>query len=256
MDPALLSLLRFLVATPVVVLVMTARGLRLRIRRLGMLILSGLTGIALFNLSLYSSLAYITPATSSLVITASAPITYVIALALGMDRLRWRPALGSAVALLGVYLLLSPHLGLRSWVGIFLALVSAVSWSTYTIVVRRLSGDYSPEELLAWSMIMGTLLLTPTLLFTHLSMLNLWSLISIIYIALVPGVAGYMLWNMGVRRIGASLTSMLLPISPLVASALSVLFLGEALGTDQLIGGALVVIGTLLVLRDQVETRS
>jgi len=127
MDPLLLSLLRFLVATPVVLIMALIRGSRIRSRDMPMMVLVGLLGIAIFNVSLYSSLIYISPSTSSLIITTSTAITYIIALALGLERTGWRQVMGSSASLIGVYFLMSPHLNIRDWLGVILALVSATS---------------------------------------------------------------------------------------------------------------------------------
>jgi len=248
MDPLLLSLLRFLVATPVVLIMALIRGSRIRSRDMPMMVLVGLLGIAIFNASLYSSLIYISPSTSSLIITTSTAITYIIALALGLERTGWRQVMGSSVSLIGVYFLMSPHLNIRDWLGVILALVSATSWSLYTILVRKLSITYTPEGILAWSMVFGTISLSPVLI-TRWVTPNPWEALFIIYVALVPGVIGYMFWNRGVRELGASLTSMFLPISPLVATILSTILLGETLSIDQILGGTFVIIGTLLIIK-------
>jgi drug/metabolite transporter (DMT)-like permease len=67
----------------------------------------------------------------------------------------------------------------------------------------------------------------------------------LLYIGIAPGVIGFLSWNAGVRRLGASGAMVFYNTLPLYGALLGRFLLGEPLGVRHLIGGALIVGGGL-----------
>lgn len=68
-----------------------------------------------------------------------------------------------------------------------------------------------------------------------------------VYLALVPTVLGHSLYAVGLRRVSASVATLLSLFEPVVAAVLAVLVVGEHLGGAGWLGVALVVVGLALL---------
>jgi drug/metabolite transporter (DMT)-like permease len=73
----------------------------------------------------------------------------------------------------------------------------------------------------------------------------------VLYIGVVPTVIGFLAWNAGVRRLGASGAMVFYNTLPLYGALLGTLFLSETLGLSHLLGGLLIVSGGLWAARKQ-----
>ncbi len=246
-DPIAVSLARFAIATPL--LFLFAGGIRYRGGLLDLLV-AGLLGVTVFNLSLYASLLYITAPTASLFVVLSAPITYAVAVLLGRDVPNATRTGGLALSVLGAYLMLGPYLGGKDALGPLLALVSTVSWSLYTVYVTKLYARYDPLNAMAWTALMGTLAMAPTLPVLDVgSLANINVIPLLLYIAVVPGAAAFAAWNYAVSRIGPSKAAALLPLMPPTTAAMSYLALGEGLTWSDLVAASVTLVGVYLTLR-------
>jgi len=253
-DGLTLSLARFLIATPLLIAAAyLASSLRLP-RSLSIAVLlaaAGATGIAGFNYFFYSSLEHVSAATTAFIATLATPLTYIASVLLGYERLSFRGVLGVSLSMAGLYLLLGPSLG-GGLAGPLLALAAAVSWTLYTLIVKKLTGVMGPLEVLAWASVVGTLLLLAAgwrgLVEAAPGFTPLQWLV-IVYVALVPGFLGYLAWNYGVERIGPARSAVFIPGVPLTAALLSAALLGEVPSPLEALGGLLIVAGIYIVVR-------
>ena len=69
-----------------------------------------------------------------------------------------------------------------------------------------------------------------------------------LYIGVFPSVVAYLSWNEGVRRVGPGKATAFYNMLPVFGAALGVLFLGEPFGVAQLLGGALIIVGSLVAV--------
>jgi drug/metabolite transporter (DMT)-like permease len=74
-------------------------------------------------------------------------------------------------------------------------------------------------------------------------------LLSVLYIGIAPTVVGFLAWNAGVRRLGASGAMVFYNTLPLYGALLGTLFLGESIGLAHLLGGVLIIGGGLWAAR-------
>jgi drug/metabolite transporter (DMT)-like permease len=68
---------------------------------------------------------------------------------------------------------------------------------------------------------------------------------AVIYIGLFPSVVAYLSWNEGVRRVGPARATAFFNMLPVFGALFGVVLLGEPFGAPQIIGGALIVCGSL-----------
>ena len=248
-DSIYLTLLRFLIATPLVFgwVALRSPSVRADARGLAFFAVTGLLGIAGFNVALYSSLEYMPAGVTAFIVSTATPVIYLLSVASGRDRLRLVPIMGILLAGMGLYLLLRPGWGGYSLTGIMLALIAMISWSLYTLLVSFLSEDRDPSFILAWSMAWGTLYLIPVGVERATLSISFYEALIILYIAVVPGAIAYLTWNIGVERLGPSTPAFFIPLTPLSAAILAFLLLGESLTLMQVLGGLFIVASILLV---------
>lgn len=122
------------------------------------------------------------------------------------------------------------------------------------LVLRRLSGIYSPTTVQVWGPLLGLplLLLVRFLLAGPLTpALTGTAAGTILLMSLGPGLAGFLLVAFGLARVEAAPASILLTVEPLVAALLGWLVLGERLTPGQGAGVAVVLAAICLVSLEQ-----
>jgi drug/metabolite transporter (DMT)-like permease len=107
---------------------------------------------------------------------------------------------------------------------------------------------FPPLVATAYASLFGTLLLLPAAalegsLLTGVHRLTVYGWVSVLQLALLGTVAGFVWWYEGVEMLGASRASAFVNLVPLFGVLLSALILSESLEVPQLAGGILVVVG-------------
>ena len=127
-----------------------------------------------------------------------------------------------------------------------LSLLTAISYGSYMLTVKKLRETCPPQEIMAWSglfavplMFVAALASGETLLSSNL---NGWAVL--LGLAVVSHFAGQGLIAYAFGHLPASLTSLNLLLQPVFAAALGWVLLGQAMGGQQLLGAA-VVLGAL-----------
>ncbi|AFA39477.1 EamA-like transporter family [Pyrobaculum oguniense TE7] len=246
-DPIALSLARFAVATPVI-FAMTrfpryAGGMR-------ELALSSALGVSVFNIALYAALGYMSASAASLFVVMASPLTVVISYAARREAPPPTAVVGSLLALAGAYLVLAPYISIKSALGPALASVATLSWTAYTLYVRRLYKIYPPGPASAWISLMGLAFLAPTAVVAHFNTLAGWDVATaLLYVAVVPGALAYTAWNVAISRAGPAKTAATLPLLPVITLAISAIILGEVPTIMQTVGITTAALGVFLTVR-------
>lgn len=229
--------------------------------------LLGLLGVGLYNALQYMALKTSTPINVTLV-AASIPIWMLILgrVLYGVPITR-RAAVGAALSLAGVAVVLSrgdiAQLGaLRLVAGDGWMLLAALTWAWYSwLLVRPPEGGY-PAAIkadwaafllaqiafgLGWSGLMTSSewLVLPASATGHLQWG--WPLAAaLVYVAIGPSLLAYRSWGMGVARVGPTVAGFFNNLTPLFAALMSATLLGEppqpyhAAGFVLIVGGILV----------------
>ena len=71
--------------------------------------------------------------------------------------------------------------------------------------------------------------------------------LAVVYLGIFPAAIAYVLWNYALARLPASLLSSFLYLSPVLACFIAWLWLGEVPGLLTLVGGAISILGVILV---------
>ncbi|MFE6054385.1 EamA family transporter [Kitasatospora sp. NPDC056446] len=164
------------------------------------------------------------------------------------DRLTLRTALSGIAGVAGVSLLVLRAGAKPDALGLAAALGGAVVMSAGVVLAKRW---VSPAPLLAttgWQLTAGGLMLVPVTLLTEGAPPSHYSAANVLgytYLCLIGAALTYALWFRGVRALPPTSVSFLSLLSPVVATVLGWLALGQDLSPLQALG-ALVVLGALI----------
>ncbi|WP_425914469.1 DMT family transporter [Pseudomonas sp. GWSMS-1] len=132
--------------------------------------------------------------------------------------------------------------------GNFYELLAMLCAAGYTLLLKHLSGRYSPFLLTAMVAFVGTLFFLPMALLSAPlpTAVSLMGLGAIVYLGIVVTVGAYGLYNFGVSRLPASQASGFTNLIPVFTLLFAILLLGESLNALQMLAAALVFAGVLL----------
>ncbi len=151
------------------------------------------------------------------------------------------PAAGMSTAAGGSSRLLGDALGIGT----------AMFYAAYQLLLNRVRSQVSTASVMAWSSIVCAALLLPIALASGESLwpgsLHGWSIL--LGLALVSHVAGQSLIAYAIAHLTPTLASTGLLLQPVVAACFAWVVLHEAVGTQQFIGGAIVLVGIWLATR-------
>ncbi len=149
-------------------------------------------------------------------------------------------AMQCGLGMVGVVLLLNPGQGGLDMTGVGIALLGAVSMAAGIVLSKRWQRppDVSQLSLTGWQLIFGGLLLLPLAAWSEGIPTNLepQHLLGYGYLILPGGVLGYGLWFAGIQRLPAFSASLLGIFSPLTATVLGFVWMGESFGPLQWLG--------------------
>lgn len=197
----------------------------------------------------------LTQASNVSILVSTTPILTALSLALLRkgERLGRRQTLGFLTAFLGVVLVVSNGaLSLQVHPrGDLLALLAAVSWAVYSLLMRRWAGLYSSALLSRKLMFYGLLTALPLLALERepidfAALLTLGNGLKLAYLALVGSALCYLLWNGAIKQIGVLKANLYIYMVPLITLLVSVLFLHERITVMGLFGILLVIAGMAL----------
>lgn len=220
-------------------------------------LLLGATGFLIFS-GLYFLGLQLSSASHAVVVFGAGPmITALFAALILKEALSLEKVAGIVITLAGVVVIVaSSGTGLSSGSVLGdLALLGAItSWGFYSIYAKPLIATFGPIVVTAYSVMAGTLLLTPIALLTGMDLATLtmapgdaW--LGILFSGLVSTVIAYILWNRGVRSIGPTLTMVFSNLAPVWGFITAYVLRGEVITAWHLLAGACVIAGVFLANR-------
>jgi drug/metabolite transporter (DMT)-like permease len=253
LPPMLFALLRYCVASVVLVPLALARGGMAKLPRpvpWRTLALMSLTGVAVYYVFFNLALTYTTASQVALIQSSIPAITAVMAaLWLGERAGRLR-IIGIALAVAGVALVVArtqPDASARNpIVGSALAFASVLFWSGYTILAKRIA-DADAIAVTTIVTVLGTLLLIPAALVEgkgiSIPAISAEGWLKIAYVGALSSAVSYLLYNRALRDVDASLAGTFINLGPVIGVISGVVLLGETITPLGIAGGVLALIG-------------
>jgi drug/metabolite transporter (DMT)-like permease len=247
-----IALARYAIAAPGFALVLwRAGGLpgltrrdAARIAAAGLLIVVG------YHLFLNVGTRYTTSGIAALVVALAPGMTLVLAVLVGLERMRSRQVVGLLVAFAGVAVVVAlgtgETLSLESAKGPLIVVGAPLSFALYNILLKPLLARYGLLALTAATSLVGIVGLLP---FVRGSTVDLVGDVSgtdaalLLYLGVLATLLGYIAWNVGLRALGPTRAVVYTyAISPL-AVVIGAVVLDEPVTAWLAVGGALVVGG-------------
>jgi drug/metabolite transporter (DMT)-like permease len=225
--------------------------LRVKRKDLPWLIAMGALSIGFFHV-LWNTSIMLNGVGIATVIQSTAPLFVTIAAwRLWKETLSLAKIIAIALAGTGVYLIARPE----SWgnveitlFGVFIGLLSAIFYGSFSLFGKRLTGDYNPWTILVYVFGVATLVLLP-FQFTQPIPWPVSSQLVLSFIALIllTTISGFALYTAGLQRLPASVASITSNTEVPFAAILAYLILGERMSPVQIFGTLMVIIGVILV---------
>jgi drug/metabolite transporter (DMT)-like permease len=172
------------------------------------------------------------------------------------ERANLMKAGGIVLGFAGVLLVLSDQriaISRETLKGDALILIAVATWAAYTILGKKILSRYPPLYVTGASLTLGFLMFVPVGLYPALrqdySAVSWAGVASILYLALLTSVLGYLVWIWGLSKLEASKVTVLSNLQPILAALLAWFFLGETVTVRFLAGAAAVAAGVLLTER-------
>jgi drug/metabolite transporter (DMT)-like permease len=270
-QPLTFVIMRFLLLSVVALVVLfiqarrrpTIRPFRIRRADIVPVIVSGLSGYGIYQLFYIEGL-YHTTAFASALFGATTPLWSAVLLALSrVERIRPLQWVGIIISLSGIiWFLMAAHAHVAEaqvdraltptdiLIGNALSLVGAGMFALYGIVNKGLMRRYSPAELMAYTLLVGTVALLPfgvaslaAQSWSHVTW-RLWVILP--YSVLFPIYITYSLWNWAIGRRGVGYVTLYSYAVPVLGGIAAYLVLGEQMSQGQAMAAAVVLGGMLL----------
>ena len=254
-NPITFLFIRFLIASPIMILIMLARGLKIpRGKLLVSLTLVGGIGLAGTTLCFYTAI-HLAPVNIVIVIAYMYPTIVTLLSAVFLKQ----PITGYKIAALlmtvvGILFAIGMDSG-GYFPGIILAVSAAICYSLYLIfgsLSIQKAGPFSASTviILASTVIYGIVLGFQGPQWP----MNISGWLTIIASALISTVLGLIAFFEGLKRIDTANAAIISTFEVIVAVALAIIILGEMLTLPKILGGCLVISAVIILARSEYET--
>jgi drug/metabolite transporter (DMT)-like permease len=253
-----IAILRYAVAVPGFAFILwRARGLPGLTRKdAARVVVAGALVVLGYHLFLNFGTQHTTSGVAALVVALAPGITVVLAVALGLDRIRPRHVVGLALAFVGVVVVVAlgsgQELSFESVQGPLLVLGAPISFALYNVILKPLLGRHDLLALTAATSLVGTIGLLPLVRSSTVDAVVDTSpevVALLLYLGVLATLLGYILWNMGLRGLGPTRAVTYAYAIPALAVVFGAILLDEPVTAWLVLGAALVVGGIVLAQR-------
>jgi drug/metabolite transporter (DMT)-like permease len=227
--------------------------------------LARLFGLSLFGAGLHyglqtTGLQYTTASNASLY-AVTAPITILLLSAAFLgEHITARKALGVSLALAGVLVVMGPEtltsLDLDAHVkGDLLVLVSIVMWGLFTVLGKKVTDELGALKVTSWVTLIGALWMLPVGVSQgratgySLASMTLEAWLAIGFLGVGCSFLAVLLYFVALRRTESQKVGVYLYTIPPMTAVVAVLYLGETLSANLVLGAVLVIAGVALTER-------
>lgn len=256
-NPIDLGFLRFLVATPLMFLILLIRKKEFNIpfKEIPYLSILGLTGVTFLYVFQFVGINYTNASTSAVLINTNVIFIALLSALVLKETLSKKRITGISLSFLGVVVIVFSNLQQENFdlnntyfVGSFLILLSALCWAIYSIVGKQLLKKYDALTVTTYSFGLGTLFYIPFVfsgIVTTIQNISFNGLLTVFYLAILCSVFGYVGWYYALKKIEASKAAVFLNLIPLFAIMMS-FFYGEKIVGFFLLGAGLIIYGVYI----------
>ena len=225
-----------------------------RMRRRDILPMAGLGcfGIGAAQTAFTFGISLTSAASTGLVFTTAPVWGMVLGFLLGLERPSWRGVVGVGLCILGVGIVFYGGLSSveDSLVGDLVILLAAVCVGAYTVFSMPVLERHSPLAVATYPTLFGgpaiLILSLPYLGGVEWGNLGLGPWAALVYSAVLATAFAFAAWQRGISRIGANRVLIYQYLITLTGVTSGIIFFGENLGIEKIVGGAVILVGVYL----------
>jgi drug/metabolite transporter (DMT)-like permease len=215
---------------------------------------AGLSGVTLYFLVENVALKYTMASNVGLLISIAPIVTAILAHWCSRDeKFGSNLAFGFCIAMAGIFLVVfnGSFIMKISPFGDFLAILAALIWSVYSILLKKIGNRYHPILITRRIFFYGILTILPIIAFfkVDLSMARFADpgvFYNLLFLGLAASALCFVMWNTAVGMIGVVKTSNYIYLVPLITIFSAVLILHEKITPFMLMGAVLILSGVYL----------
>ena len=251
LTPSEIFFLRFLIAYVAIWFISPRKLFANSWRDEGLMLLLGITGGSLFFVAENSAVG-LTYVNNVSFITSTSPLITVILGIVFVKSIKatWTLITGSLIALLGVGIVIfngSFILHLNPW-GDLLALLTAVCWAVYSLLMKAVSSKYSAVFITRKIFFYGLVTVLPMFLIdpwtaTFSMLMTPKVVLNLLFLGLIASFLCFALWTVVIARLGVMTSSNYQYLNPITTVVASAIFLSEPMTAIAYMGSALILIG-------------
>ena len=256
--PITLGAVRFVVATLILGALTLLPKNRMRLERKDILTvaLSGLMGITMYAVLQNIAVQWTSASSATLIIASYPVITLLLETLIYKTKLNALKIVGILIAIGGVVVLSYTRADARGegeLLGSIMLIVAGVVWAFYNFLTKKVVNSYPSITLLFYQTLFGTIFMLPLALFER----GQWAaptpmtFAMMMFLGVFCSVIAFLLYNTGLRKLPASTVTSMLNLVPIFGVFFSWILLNESVPLRKFIGGAIVIFGVMLSIRQR-----
>jgi drug/metabolite transporter (DMT)-like permease len=220
-------------------------------------LLCALTGVAINQILFIKGLSLTSTIHGSLLILGTPIFITLAAVWLLHESFTRNKFVGLVLGVSGALLLVLSRSGQQQGsdvlFGDVLVILNSISYAFYFVWVRPLMEKYRPVHVIRWVFTLGMLFMIPVgisdLWQTDFAAFSADGYIALVFVVIGGTFLPYLFNVYGIKFLGPGITGTYIYTQPFFAAIIGLIFLGEHMGWQQLLAGALIASGVLLVNR-------
>jgi drug/metabolite transporter (DMT)-like permease len=215
--------------------------------------LLGLSGVTIYYWSENLALKYTYASNVGLIVSAIPIFTALVAHFMTKDeRFTINLFLGFITAMLGIAMVIFNGKTLKiNSMGDLFAMISALSFSFYSVLIKKVNKRYSQFFVVRKTFFYGILTMLPILIISGISMpkpsqLSVSVILNLLFLTIFASLLCFIMWNKAINILGSVKTTNYVYLVPFIALISSVLILHEKVTILMLLGGVLIFLGIFI----------
>ena len=229
-------------------------------KNIGLLLILGITGVSVFNSVVYFALNFTQVINAVLMISIIPVIVIFLSSILKIEKFNLFQLLGLVVSLTGVLIIISKAdvnkiLSLSFNKGDIWMLVAVFSWALYSTLLKKRKLPFTHLSLLQIFITIGLVFLVPQYLGEHFTgkeiNFNKAFFLILAFVVIFPSVFAFYAWQKAIELIGPNRSSIFLHLMPLFGAIMAIIIFKEKFEMYHFIGAGFIVSGIYLSNRKE-----
>jgi len=255
--PITLAVVRFIVATLILgaLVLLPKNRVKLEKKDIFTVAVCGLTGIMLYAVLQNIAMQWTSASSATLIIASYPIITLLMESLIYKTKLSVVKIIAILIAIAGVVILSYVKSDARvegELLGILLLIIAGVVWAVYNFMTKKVVNRYPPITLLFYTTLFGTIFMLPLALIERAQWQapTLISFSMMMFLGVFCSVIAFLLYNHGLKSMAPSTVTSMLNLVPIFGVFFSWILLGEQVTLRKFVGGAIVIFGVMLSVRN------